>query len=135
MKNQLAEQDIREQIAKIAKVMVDGSCLEPDLKKCPEPYASLPDSECCGYCGADQILSLIDKICTDEKERLACSVHSAAVALCEAKCQARIEALINLIGDLTDADDCVLDHHGDCQAHGYTKPCPMPEAYRVYKEY
>jgi len=100
MKNQLAEQDIREQIAKIAKVMVDGSCLEPDLKKCPEPYASLPDSECCGYCGADQILSLIDKICTDEKERLACSVHSAAVALCEAECRLKEIRILTIISDM-----------------------------------
>lgn len=26
---------------------------------------------------------------------------------------------VNLLGQLTDAEDCSFDHHGDCQAHGF----------------
>ena len=44
--------------------------------------------------------------------------------------QARAEA-VEIIGSFTDADECSLDHHGNCQAHGYSAPCPMPKA----KEY
>jgi hypothetical protein len=39
-----------------------------------------------------------------------------------------IEKAVELLGKLVDADDCYLDHHGNCQAHGYTGTCPMPEA-------
>ncbi len=43
-------------------------------------------------------------------------------------------ALLRLIGDLTDPDDCWFDHHGYCQAHGWTDTdprCPHARAREV----
>ncbi len=40
---------------------------------------------------------------------------------------------VDLLGVLTDADDCSLDHHGNCQTHGYSKPCPMPRAKELWQ--
>lgn len=41
--------------------------------------------------------------------------------------------LIALIRDLTDPDPCWFDHHGHCQAHGWTDPgeCPHRRATRL----
>ena len=47
---------------------------------------------------AKQICQIFDKKCAEEKAEFGCSVHEAAVALCEAECQARIEALIGWLG-------------------------------------
>jgi len=41
--------------------------------------------------------------------------------------------IIELLEDLQDVDPCELDHHGNCQAHGWadtvlfppTRPCPQ----------
>ncbi len=49
--------------------------------------------------------------------------------------EARIEALIDLIGDLTDAEPCSLDHHGNCQNHNYQSPCPMPRAQKIFRDF
>lgn len=45
-----------------------------------------------------------------------------------------------LIRDLVDPDDCWLDHHGGCQAHGYLslergQLCPHEEAKQWLKTY
>ena len=61
--------------------------------------------------------------------------YSFGRADAELDAAARIEALIELIGDLTDSDDCSLDHHGNCQNHGYSMPCPMPKAQKVFKDF
>lgn len=34
------------------------------------------------------------------------------------------KALVELIRDLADPDPCWFDHHGYCQAHGWTKTEP-----------
>lgn len=42
--------------------------------------------------------------------------------------------LIGLVADLVDPDPCVLDHHGNCQTHGWTipdVPCPHERARAV----
>jgi len=42
--------------------------------------------------------------------------------------------LLELIDDLTDKDECDLDHHGNCQTHGWTvgesdnRECPHKRA-------
>ncbi len=73
----------------------------------------------------------------EEGYRAACLSHPGALdhdwlkgIVAKAVKQARAEA-VEIIGDLTDADECSLDHHGNCQNHGYSMPCPMPKA----KEY
>ncbi len=37
------------------------------------------------------------------------------------------DALLSALQDLIDPDDCSLDHHGHCQAHGWLKDglCPQ----------
>lgn len=44
-----------------------------------------------------------------------------------------IEALLDLIDDLHDPDDCWFDHHGYCQAHAWMddSPCPHARAQRL----
>ena len=45
--------------------------------------------------------------------------------------ETRQTELLEIIRDLTDLDDCWLDHHGYCQAHGWfeTEPkCPHARA-------
>jgi hypothetical protein len=46
-----------------------------------------------------------------------------------------VENLLRLIRDLTDPDDpCRFDHHGHCQAHGWTDidpACPHARARRI----
>lgn len=45
--------------------------------------------------------------------------------------RAELAVLRDLVGSLVDTDPCDLDHHGYCQAHGwtYTDPaCPMARA-------
>lgn len=46
---------------------------------------------------------------------------------------AALEAATNLIGELTEHDECSFDHHGGCQAHGYLElspgaKCPQQDA-------
>jgi hypothetical protein len=42
-----------------------------------------------------------------------------------------VSLMIEIMKDLVDPDDCDLDHHGNCQAHGWTvgegdnKECPQ----------
>jgi hypothetical protein len=48
----------------------------------------------------------------------------------------RVRPLLNLIRDLTDRDECWLDHNGGCQAHGYIslepgEECPHAEAKKI----
>lgn len=41
--------------------------------------------------------------------------------------------LLNLLKDLVNTDDCYFDHHGNCQAHGWTGDveCPHSRAKRI----
>ncbi len=65
--------------------------------------------------------------------------YEAACAALEAHRQradaaeAKLRDAMRIIGDLVDPDDCWLDHHGGCQAHGYLslepgEICPHQEA-------
>jgi hypothetical protein len=41
----------------------------------------------------------------------------------------RVEKLEGLLNEVADDSPCRLDHHGFCQAHGFTEsPCPVSEA-------
>jgi len=45
--------------------------------------------------------------------------------------------LIDLLRDLTDNDLCQLDHHGNCQAHGWvrgSRDCPHKRALKLLDE-
>ena len=47
-----------------------------------------------------------------------------------------VPALLNLIRDLVDGDDCWFDHHGGCQAHGCLslepgEKCPHQEGKEI----
>jgi hypothetical protein len=45
-----------------------------------------------------------------------------------------VENLLRLIRDLADPDPCEFDHHGYCQAHGWTAiepACPHARAKRI----
>lgn len=47
-----------------------------------------------------------------------------------------IEALLDLIDDLTDPDDCRLDHDGGCQVHAWfagdeARSCPHARAQKL----
>lgn len=43
-----------------------------------------------------------------------------------------INALLDLIEELVDPDDCWFDHHGNCQAHGcISQPCVMQRAKEI----
>ncbi len=58
------------------------------------------------------------------------AAHNAEVI---GRLRTKYTAALNLICDLTDRDDCWLDHHGGCQAHGYLslepgEMCPHQEA-------
>ena len=54
------------------------------------------------------------------------------IPLVRADVQREIGELIELIGDLTDADKCQFDHDGNCQVHDYSSPCPMAQAQEIY---
>jgi hypothetical protein len=48
-----------------------------------------------------------------------------------------LSAVRVLIADLTDPDPCQFDHHGHCQAHGWTdldRRCPHARAKELLKE-
>jgi hypothetical protein len=46
-----------------------------------------------------------------------------------------IEEMVELISMLVDPDDCQLDHHNFCQAHGHSSPCPHKLAKDVLRKY
>jgi len=53
---------------------------------------------------------------------------------------AELVQLRRLIADFTDRDDCRIDHHGGCQAHGYLslepgELCPHTEAKQLLAEW
>lgn len=61
---------------------------------------------------------------TAERERLKAEVE---------RLRAERAAMLCLIANLVDSDDCWFDHHGGCQAHGYLslepgEKCPQQEA-------
>lgn len=45
----------------------------------------------------------------------------------------RVRPLLQLIRRLTDPDECSYDHHGGCQAHGFSKDegCPHADALKL----
>lgn len=51
-----------------------------------------------------------------------------------AKLTWQVDTLLNLLDELTDADDCQYDHHGNCQAHSlHSKPCPHERAKKILR--
>lgn len=53
---------------------------------------------------------------------------------------AEVLQLRQLVQDFTDPDDCELDHHGGCQAHGYLslepgELCPHAESRQLIDEW
>lgn len=51
------------------------------------------------------------------------------------KQKADVDELIELISALVDPDECELDHHEFCQAHGHRSPCPHKLAKDVLRKY
>lgn len=58
-------------------------------------------------------------------------------AATEAREAEELKPLTELVKDLTDPDPCRFDHHGYCQAHGWTATdpaCPHGRAHALYPE-
>lgn len=52
----------------------------------------------------------------------------------ETALEVAVDSLLDLIDDLRDPDPCWYDHHGYCQAHGWTDTepeCPHARAQRI----
>ena len=51
--------------------------------------------------------------------------------------QELLNSALDILGDLIDDEECVLDHHGYCQTHGWfykNPPCPNKRAKELLKK-
>lgn len=65
------------------------------------------------------------------------SLLLAYVVIAVLTLEARENELLQIIDDFANADECVFDHHGYCQTHGWmttTRECPNIRAARVLPE-
>lgn len=68
----------------------------------------------------------------NDEEPLTWDAYNAASRAVE-KHRERADKALRVLADVVDRDDCWLDHHGVCQAHGYLsleqgEKCPQYEA-------
>lgn len=81
------------------------------------------DADCDRPCGGD--VSTYRPL--DRREQAVLDVGLAAVRDAQQRAlraEQALEEAIGILNDLTDPDDCWYDHHGYCQAHGWTDTDP-----------
>ncbi len=95
--------------------------------------------------GEDGLVSCLEMSKIYQQNKNACDSGMLVAMQVAAKAQKALDdnrakkekrELVNILKDLVDSDDCVLDHHGYCQSHGWlnNSECPHARAKKTLEE-